>query len=128
MNLGLCGVRMRRPFLCVGVLLVSMAALAQSADGPSFEVASVRRDPTTSAGSYVRYLPDGKLLASSWIKQLIQMAYGMKDYQVTGGPGWLTTDWYTIEAKAANPDTTKNEINEMLQTLLVERFQLKFHR
>jgi len=36
----------------------------------------------------------------SWIKQLIQVAYGVEDYQVSGGPGWLTSDRYVIEAKA----------------------------
>jgi uncharacterized protein (TIGR03435 family) len=79
-------------------------------------------------GSYFRYQPGGRLSAMSWIKQVIQIAYGVADYQVTGGPGWLSTDRYNIEAKAANPDATKDEINGMLQSLLAERFQLKVHQ
>lgn len=119
---------MKRSIFSLSLFLVSLTVLAQDAGAPRFEVASVRRDPTTDAGSYVRYLPGGRLSASSWMKQVVQLAYGMKDYQVTGGPGWLTTDWYTIEARAGRPDATKDEINAMLQTLLVERFHLKFHR
>ena len=38
----------------------------------------------------------------SWVKQLIQVAYGLEDYQVSGGAGCLGSDRYEIEAKARN--------------------------
>ena len=119
---------MKRTIPILSLFLITLAAFPQSAGVPTFEVASVRQDPTTNAGSYVRYLPGGRLSVSSWMKQVIQFAYGMKDYQVTGGPGWLTTDWYVLEAKAENRDATRSDINAMLQSLLAERFKLKFHR
>jgi uncharacterized protein (TIGR03435 family) len=55
--------------------------------------------------------------------QLIQLAKG-------GGPDWALggDDRYTIEAKVDDPaKTTEAQLLEMLQTLLVERFKLKFH-
>ena len=64
----------------------------------------------------------------SWIKQVIQVAYGVEDYQVTGGPGWLSTDRYDIEAKAENGAAGKPEMAVVLQSLLADRFQLKFRR
>ncbi|HEV2647301.1 MAG TPA: TIGR03435 family protein [Acidobacteriaceae bacterium] len=111
------------------VLSVGFSASSQMAVAPtaSFEVASIRRDATTNAGSYIRYLPGGRLSASSWIKQVIQLAYGMKDYQVMGGPGWLGSDWYTIEAKAEDPSATKDQIIRMMQAMLVDRFKFKMH-
>ena len=45
----------------------------------------------------------------SWIKRIIQIAYGVDDYQVTGGPGWLNNDRYYIEAKTETTDATKKE-------------------
>jgi bla regulator protein blaR1 len=110
-----------------GLVLFAFTAFPQTATTPSFDVASIRPS-TMDYGSYVRYLPGGRLSAMSWIKQVIQVAYGVADYQVTGGPAWLTTDRYTIEAKAANPDATKDEINGMLQSLLAERFKLQLRK
>jgi uncharacterized protein (TIGR03435 family) len=118
---------MRRAISVATFLLCAVMALPQTASAPSFDVASIRPS-TMTYGSYIRYLPGGRLSGMSWIKQVIQVAYGVADYQVTGGPGWLTTDRYTIEAKAGNPDATKDEINLMLQSLLVERFKLRVHR
>lgn len=45
-----------------------------------------------------------------------------------GGPNWADSDQFDIAAQAANPDATRDEIRTMLQTLLVERFQLVVHR
>ncbi|HXE08212.1 MAG TPA: TIGR03435 family protein [Acidobacteriaceae bacterium] len=111
-----------------GLLLVlSGSALSQTAAAPAFDVASIRPSPA-KFGSYIRYQPGGSLSAMSWIRQVVQVAYGLHDYQVLGGPGWLNTDRYNIEAKAANPDASKDDINVMMQTLLSDRFKLKFHR
>lgn len=118
---------MKRALLILSLSLITLPVFPQTASAPAFEVASVKRDPTT-AGSYVHYLPGGRFSALSWMKQVIQIAYGVKDYQVTGGPQWLTTDWYAIEAKAENPDATKSDINGMVQSLLADRFKLQFHR
>jgi uncharacterized protein (TIGR03435 family) len=117
------GVRTRARGL---VLFVCSSAFAQSAT-PSFEVASIKRSKA-EFGSYLRYLPGGRLSAMSWIKQLVQLAYDVRDYQVAGGPGWLTTDRYEIEAKARDAKGGPAEMKLMLQSLLADRFRLKFHR
>jgi uncharacterized protein (TIGR03435 family) len=118
---------MVRRVAIASLMLFALAAFPQTTAAPSFDVASIRPS-TMDYGSYFRYLPGGRFSGMSWIKQVIQVAYGIEDYQVMGGPGWLTTDRYNIEAKAASPDATKDEINGMLQSLLAERFKLQFHR
>ena len=107
-------------------LLVASSAFAQTASAPAFESASIHLS-AKKFGSSLQYQP-GSLSAMTWPRQLIQAAYGVADYQVIGGPGWLTNERYDIEAKAANPDATKADINAMLQTLLADRFKLQFHR
>lgn len=60
------------------------------------------------------------------LKQLVQNAYDVKDYQVTGAP-WMDQQQYDISAKI--PDgANKDQAPEMLQNLLKERFKLEFHR
>jgi len=109
------------------LLLVASSAFSQMAAAPAFESASIHTS-TVKFGSNMRYQPGGQLSAMGWPRLFMQWAYGVADYQVIGGPGWLATDRYNIEAKAANANATKAEVNAMLQTLLADRFHLKFHR
>lgn len=71
------------------------------------------------------------------LKMLIQQAYGLRgdsgyppapdaDDMVIGGPGWVTSDRYDIEAKAESPTTVENMML-MVRTLLEDRFKLNFH-
>lgn len=118
---------MRAFFVASLWVFLAVDALPQTAPSPAFEVASIKRSAMT-AGSWFRFLPGGRLSATSWVKQMIQIAYGVEDYQVTGGPGWIVSDWYDIEAKAGNADAGKPEMTEMLQSLLADRFRLKVRR
>jgi uncharacterized protein (TIGR03435 family) len=61
------------------------------------------------------------------LRQLIQDSYVLKKYQVPGGPAWLDSDRYDIEAKAeGNADFGK--MLPMVKALLTERFALRVHR
>jgi uncharacterized protein (TIGR03435 family) len=102
-------------------------AFAQNAGIPAFDLASIKPS-TAQYGSYMRYLPGGRFSGMTWIKQLIQTAYDVADYQVSGGPEWTRSDRYEIEAKAADPNAGTHEMKRMLQTLLTDRFKLKVRR
>jgi uncharacterized protein (TIGR03435 family) len=61
------------------------------------------------------------------------MAYDVQDYQVMSMPprmaGKEQSSWYVVEARAAADVTlTVEQARLMLQTMLAERFKLKFHR
>ena len=60
------------------------------------------------------------------LKKLLVRAYSLKDYQVTG-PDWINTELYSILASMP-ADTTGDDLLEMLQGLITERFQLATHR
>ena len=63
------------------------------------------------------------------VRQLILQAYGLQDFQLTGGPGWITSDRFDIEATPGGGISPTQEQNrEMVQSLLEDRFQLKFRR
>jgi uncharacterized protein (TIGR03435 family) len=60
------------------------------------------------------------------LAELIPIAFKVKPYQVSG-PDWMSMQRFDIAAKI--PDgATKEQVPEMLQALLEERFKLKIHR
>ena len=58
---------------------------------------------------------------------LIQVAYGVARVQVDGGPSWVGTDRYAIEARASG-NVTPEQMRSMLQSLLADRFKLALRR
>ena len=58
------------------------------------------------------------------VKGLIQIAYGKRDIQITGGPGWIKSECFDIDAKAESPQKANQD---MLKSLLASRFHLKLH-
>ena len=56
----------------------------------------------------------------------IKWAYSVQDSQISGPP-WLQSEHYDITAKTDRPVTVA-QLKLMMRTLLVERFQLTFHR
>jgi len=61
------------------------------------------------------------------VRLLMQRAYGLQDFQIVGGPRWIDSDGYNIEAKAEG-SASQSQIWLMLQSLFEDRFHLKAHR
>lgn len=110
--------------------VVSLYATPQEAQ-PSFEVASIKRDVSGQPGPMFRLFP-GLHLERATLKDLVTMAYQVRDFQVTGGPGWINSDRYNIDAKAEQPAVFNQEYRALqyrrIQTMLRERFKLAIHR
>jgi uncharacterized protein (TIGR03435 family) len=61
------------------------------------------------------------------MRVLMETAYHLQPFQIAGGPEWIGSDQYEVDAKApGNPD--RAQIFLMLQSLLENRFQLQIHR
>src|SRR5690349_5109772 len=72
---------------------------SNNASLPSFEVASIRPNRSGDPRHFLR-TPPGRLLATGMTtKLLIEEAYNVKDFQVAGGPSWIDSDTYDIDAK-----------------------------
>jgi uncharacterized protein (TIGR03435 family) len=93
-----------------------------------FEVASLKPSQPGGTGGGIRPAPGGeRYLASNMpLKSLIMTAYRLQADQVLGGPSWMDTDLYDMNAKAEKPSTLE-ELHLMLQDLLADRFKLRFH-
>jgi uncharacterized protein (TIGR03435 family) len=60
-------------------------------------------------------------------RDLMMIAYGVDPRQILGGPAWVATDEYDIDAVTAEGVQVSQNEEKILQELLTDRFQLKFH-
>jgi uncharacterized protein (TIGR03435 family) len=112
------------------VLLFSLTAAViaqQTAAKPSFEVASIQLSPPDWSGfqSYVR--GDRYTALTATLRNLISFAYGIRDFQISGGSAWASSVRYNISAKMS-PSAATSQARLMMQTLLADRFGLALHR
>jgi uncharacterized protein (TIGR03435 family) len=110
-------------------LAAAPPAHAQPAEAaaPRFATASVKADTSDHNGIGNKFDPVLMRWTSTPLRVLVQAAYGLRSYQIVGWPNSLSSDKWNIDAKTEGPTITKQKY-EMLQTLIVERFGLKFHR
>jgi len=129
------GARLRR---FVAVALVAAAAVSRLvAQEPAplqvsatFEVTSVKpvTDPTVQIGA--RSISGGRLAAVFTVRTLVQLAYGypdtLRDAQLGGGPSWINTDRFEINATfdgpiAIAPNSPPVRLLAMERALLADR-------
>jgi uncharacterized protein (TIGR03435 family) len=127
--------------LTIGALPAPRAlAQSQPVTAPAFEVASVK--PSQASGFRhveMKFLPGGRFVATNFALQtLIAGAYHVpfQSPRLTGGPAWLRSDRYDVEAKAGEAaipaglpaEAKMARMRLMLQKLLADRFKLALHR
>jgi uncharacterized protein (TIGR03435 family) len=113
----------------IPVALFACAAFAQPAPAKlEFEVASIKPSSPITDSVHIGLRIDGSQVyfTSYSMKDYIRIAYGVKDFQV-GGPDWIASERFDIAAKLPAGSASRDQINEMLQSLLVDRFKLTFH-
>jgi uncharacterized protein (TIGR03435 family) len=100
-----------------------------SANGQSFEVASIHRNLRGSEDRGINILPGGRIsVTSATLKMLIRNAYGIQSFQLAGETGWTDSEYYDIEAKTgAGESLSEEQLKPYLQSLLADRFHLKVH-
>jgi uncharacterized protein (TIGR03435 family) len=103
----------------------------------AFEVTSVKRvtDPTAQVSA--RSSNNGRLSVMFTVRTLVSLAYGypetLRDDQVVGGPSWINTDLFEINATFEGPigiapNSPPVRLLAMERRLLADRFQLKVHQ
>lgn len=112
--------------IAIGVVC-SPPTQAQTPSSQAFEVASVKPTKPGTRDFHFRAPNHGIDATNIPLVAFIRSAYNVKSVQLTGGPGWIQDEHYDIVAKAP-PNTTNDQIRQMLQTLLTDRFKLITHR
>jgi uncharacterized protein (TIGR03435 family) len=111
------------------LLLLSIAAafpLTARQAAPTFEVASIKPSQSTEQVAFIHQDTGGRFRAENiTVFGLIQQAYNLFDFQISGAPGWLNRDRFDVDAIA--PSTALRQ-GGLLQRLLEERFSLRVRR
>ena len=104
---------------------------------PTFDVASIKPSHLTANLFRVNAEPGRFAAENASVIFLLQYAYRVKNSQVSGGPGWLDSDHYNIEAKQdetaaaelrkLSSDKQEEQLRLMVQSLLADRFKLALH-
>src|SRR5580658_1598978 len=117
---------MMKKMVVVGLCAAGVAICQQ----PKFELADVHSSKTSrsAAQNFGGVLRAGKYVNRDvTMLGLIEAAYKVKEDAIAGGPGWVASDLFDIIAKV--PEGTKMaEANQMLQSLLADRFKLVVKR
>lgn len=121
---------MRRTLAFTIMVLAAGATRGQSNPKQQFEVVSIRPHPAGPVTMSSNAITGATYRALAiHLVDVIEDAYGIERLQVSGGPGWVTSDRFDIEAKAEGDATlTIERARPMLKAMLAERFKLKVRR
>lgn len=121
-------------FAVLVALAVTLATHSPAAQtrGSAFAVASIRLNtsgPIFTAATVPRVAlqPGGRLtVRNNSLHELLVVANGVLDYQVAGGPDWVRSDRFDIDARG-DAELIQDDARSMLKTLLIDRFKLATH-
>jgi uncharacterized protein (TIGR03435 family) len=96
----------------------------------TFEVASVKPSKPGGRGGAMKVLPGGQeFVAQNFpIRQMIARMHWVPVRQVTGGPDWMDSETWDIQAKADRAGYTREQMLEMLGNLLEDEFKLRLRK
>ena len=118
-----------------GLLLAALAASvgivrtlhAQQTGAPHFDVVSIKRSVTPELGGR-NALEAGRYIGTGvTLRRIIGLAYmPLPVSRLVGGPGWLATDRFDVEAKFTGAPP-REEVQAMMRAMLADRFRLRAH-
>ena len=125
------------PALCAQTEAPSSTAAPQSmgteAKLPVYEVVSIKPDKSGSGMVRMMTKPDGFSASNVTLKMLLGTSYGIREDLMSGGPGWVDSVNFDIDAKVAGADVdamkklNNEQRRSMLQPVLADRFKLTIH-
>jgi uncharacterized protein (TIGR03435 family) len=122
--------------LLVAAAVVASPVRAQVPPASAFDAASVKAVPESvgyppRAGYWVEphVVNPQRFRALVQAGRLVEWAYGIRHFQLLGGPPWMKDPRarFAVEATTAEP-ATADEMKRMAQNLLTDRFHFNFHR
>src|SRR5689334_21562541 len=105
-----------------------LVAYAQTPE--TFEVTSVKPNLSGVDQSIGINIAGNRITGQNLsLRVLILQAYGLLDFQIEGGPRWIGSDRFDIEATTGLHEAIRSsELGPMLRDLLAARFNLKVHK
>jgi len=95
---------------------------------PVFEVATIKPSAPDEQGKYFTVRGGQFVTANTTLMDLIKFAYGVQDKQVANLPDWASSQKFDMTGKPDIPGMPNpQQLRNMVQRVLADRFQLKFH-
>jgi uncharacterized protein (TIGR03435 family) len=95
---------------------------------PAFEVATIKPSDPAKPGQVITLRGVYVITTNTTVHDLINLAYWIHPKQLTGGPAWTESDKWDMTGKPDAPGAPNvDQMKMMIQKLLADRFQLKFH-
>ncbi len=109
------------------VCIAAIACTLSAQDKPVFEAASIHPSAVADGSFGFNIAHGGRLTVSNMtVWNLLRQTYGWRDNQIVGGPAWIRSEGFDIQAAPAAPAGRPQAI-EMLKALLEDRFHLRWH-
>jgi uncharacterized protein (TIGR03435 family) len=113
-------------------LAISSQAQTPAERPPAFDAVSIK--PNNSAaggrssgpGGGLQFTPAGVAGRNVTVRRIVSAAYHLTQFQLSGGPAWLDSDRFDLNARSEAP-AERDRLRQMLQTMLAERFKLVVH-
>src|SRR5262249_31448576 len=83
--------------LCIGAMQAQ--APQPPGSGPSFEVATIKPNNSNDGRVFAQVQPGRFTATNATLHMLIRQAYQVQDFQISGEPGWSTSDHFDVIAK-----------------------------
>jgi uncharacterized protein (TIGR03435 family) len=111
------------------ILALILAPLIPAQTRLTFDVASIKPSKPGVLGGFIKPMAAGQGYIASGVpvRQMMSVMYRIPVSRITGGPGWLDSDLWEVEAKADKAYGT-GDLHIMFQNLLAVEFKLKFHK
>ena len=117
-----------RALLSITPLLLFPHCHCYGAAGPTFDVATIKLNTTVPDVIDVPPSIGGSFhFQFDTLRTLIATAYKLQPFEILGGPSWITSDRYDVEARSSLPKISDDDFRQMMQNLLADRFMLKVH-
>src|ERR1051326_1892575 len=89
------------PLACIGlasVLVRAQSGVTSTQKTPAFDAVSVKPNASGDYMGTLQPLPGGLHLVNVPLKMMIRVAYRLQEFQIVGGPDWLASARFNLEA------------------------------
>ena len=103
----------------------AQAAAPAISSGPVRVTTLKRTTSGPTSMTLIKHTADGTSISNMTVRGMIELAYSMKDYQLTGGPSWINQDRFDLSFTGGEPSGKSQMVSSpALKEILSQQFHL----
>lgn len=106
------------------------STLSNISSAPVHVTSLKRSSPGSGSMMLIKHPAGGTSITNITVRDLIELAYNLKDYQLTGGPAWIDKDRFDLAFTGGAPSGAMQSMasNAALRQILADQFHLVLHQ